>query len=230
MAGPGRRVRILTLVLAAAAVWLAACKATPPPEERTDDGLVRVPSRAQGGVYRDLQADFTRYRRVMIEPLTVEFARGWRQRHEEVSDQEARRIQDQALELFRREFIRVLVEEGPYELAEAREADVLHVVPRVLELDIPAPDVDTGRVHSYAPHPVRLQINGELRDALSGALLLRVIMFDGQQTYGHHELRPANRVTNAHDMKQSFWKWSQLVREAIDVAKVARPDPGPVSN
>ena len=32
---------------------LAGCGYTRVPEERTDDGLVRVPSRASGGVYRE---------------------------------------------------------------------------------------------------------------------------------------------------------------------------------
>jgi len=50
---------------------LAACTANRPPAETTADGLVRVPSRAEGGVYRKPDADFTRYKRLMIEPLTV---------------------------------------------------------------------------------------------------------------------------------------------------------------
>jgi hypothetical protein len=211
------------LCIAALAAVLEGCTASPPPEERTDDGLVRVPSRPQGGVYRSPDADFTRYRRIMIEPLTVEFAPGWRKQHQDVTDKEVRRIQSEALEMFREEFIEVLVDEGPYELAESRDSDVLHVVPRVVDLDIPAPDMGAAAKRSYAPHPVRLQITGELRDAVSGTLLLRVVMFDGQQRYPANELRPANRGTNARDMKGSFWKWSQLVREALDVAKVARP-------
>src|SRR5688572_18370005 len=111
---------------------LAACVSGPPPEERTDDGLVRVPSRAVGGVYRNPDAEFTRYRRLMIEPLTVEFASKWRDSHPEVDNAEIRRIQTEAIRLFREEFVEVLVDEGPYELSETRDADVLHVVPRVV--------------------------------------------------------------------------------------------------
>src|SRR5687767_4229958 len=72
---------------------LAACTASLPPAETTPDGLVRVPARPEGGVYRDLDADFTRYKRLMIEPLTVEFVKGWRKQHREVSGAEVRRIQ-----------------------------------------------------------------------------------------------------------------------------------------
>jgi hypothetical protein len=224
--------RILQTILiwgaAACGLMLGACASGPPPEERTDDGLVRVPSRASGGVYRSPDAEFTRYRRLMIEPLTVEFAGEWRKAHPEVTDTEIRRIQAQALALFREEFVEVLVGEGPYELAETRDPDVLHVIPRSVDVNIPAPESDApSGTRSYSPHPVRMQMNGELRDAATGALLLRVIMFEGQERYGFNELRLANRVTNAHEMRVGFRKWAHLVREALDVAKVQRPKDPP---
>lgn len=213
----------LTICCAALCAGLLGCAGGLPPEERTDDGLVRVPSRAAGGVYRSPDAEFTRYRRLMIEPLTVEFYRDWRKAHPEVSDAELRRIQNEAVKLFREEFVDELVVEGQYELADTRDADVLHVIPRLIDLDIPAPEPEQSGTRTYAPHPVRFQVNGELRDAASSALLMRVIMFEGQQRYGFNELRLANRVTNAHEMRLGFGKWAQLVREALDVAKVARP-------
>lgn len=202
---------------------LGACAAQRPPEERTDDGLERVPSRSHGGVYRRPEADFERYRRVMIEPLTVEFTREWRKSHPEVTDEDAARIQQEAMKSFREILVEVLIDEGPYELSETREADVLHVVPRVLDLDITAPDVDTSRIRSYSPNPVKLQVNGELRDGVTGEVVLRVIMFDGQNRYPFNEMRLANRVTNAYEMRTSFRKWAQLVREALEVAKVRPP-------
>src|SRR5215203_5245654 len=113
---------------------LAACKAGLPPAETTDDGLVRVPSRPEGGVYRNLDADFTRYKRLMIEPITVEFRKGWRKQHPHLSDSEVRRIQAEIAKNFRDVFTGILLDEGPFELAEVREADVLVVVPRMLDL------------------------------------------------------------------------------------------------
>ncbi len=219
-----RRIAFLAVCVPLATLLIAGCKGQLPPEERTDDGLVRVPSRASGGVYRNLEATFTQYKRVMIEPLTIEFRSDWRRQHPEVDDAEIRRIQTEAAKLFREEFLEVLVEEGPYELTEVREPDVMVVVPRVLDMDIPAPGagVEPG-VRSYAPHPVKFQMNGEVRDAMNGAVLLRVIVFEGEERYGFGELRLANRVTNAHEMRMGFTKWSRLVREALDIAKVAPP-------
>jgi hypothetical protein len=218
------RTRIGLLLSVTSCVLLWGCKASPPPEELTDDGLVRVPSRAIAGVYRNPDADFTGYKRVMIEPLSIEYQRDWRRQHKEVEDADLKRIEAEARESFLEEFIGVLVDEGPYELAETREPDVLHVTPRIVDLDIPAPEVASRPgTRSYAPHPVRMQITGELRDAATDTLLLRVVLFEGEQRYPFDELRLANRTTNAFEMRTGFGRWAQIVREALDVAKVRRP-------
>jgi hypothetical protein len=214
------------MVIAALACVLAAgCGHVRKPEERTDDGLVRVPSRASGGVYRAPGVSFTRYKRIILEPATIEFAATWRDNHPEVTDGDVTRIRNEAIKLFREEFTRDLVERGTYEFADSPGPDVLLVTPRVVDLDIAAPDAgnDAG-TRSYTPGPVKMQIAGELRDAATGALVARVITFEGQNRYGFNEMRLANRATNAHEMRLGFAKWSKLVHEALHVAKATRPE------
>jgi hypothetical protein len=216
------RIHLLIGVTLCALLW--GCKASPPPEESTDDGLVRVPSRAVAGVYRNPDADFTGYKRVMIEPLSIEYARDWRRQHKDVEDSDVKRIETEARKGFREKFVEVLVGEGPYELTETRGPGVLHVTPRLVDLDIPAPEMaNRPGTESYAMHPVRMQITGELRDAATDTLLLRVILFEGQQRYPFDEPRLATRASNAHEMRDGFGRWAQVVREALDVAKVQRP-------
>jgi hypothetical protein len=203
---------------------LAACTASLPPTETTDDGLVRVPSRAEGGVYRRLDVDFTRYKRLMIEPLTVEFLKGWRKQHPDVSDSEVRRIQAETTKNFLEVFTGILIDEGPFELAEVREADVLVVVPRMLDLKIPAPETefDAG-FSSHSPRLISMQMTGELRDGVNGDVLLRVNMIDSEDRFKVNHSIASNRVTNAHEIRGSLERWSRLVREAIDVAKTSKP-------
>jgi hypothetical protein len=203
---------------------LAACTASLPPVETTDDGLVRVPSRPEGGVYRRLDADFTRYKRLMIEPLTVDFLKGWRKQHPDVSDTEVRRIQTETTKNFFEVFTGILVDEGPFELAEVREADVLVVVPRMLDLKIPAPETefDAG-FSSHSPRLISMQMTGELRDGVNGDVLLRVNMIDSEDRFKVNHNIASNRVTNAHEIRGSLERWSRLVREAIDVAKTSKP-------
>jgi hypothetical protein len=206
------------------AVLLAGCGYTRLPEERTDDGLVRVPSRASGGVYRNPTADFTPYKRFMLEPPTIEFIEKWREQHKEVDDKEFTRMRNEAVKLFRDEFTREFVERGDYEYADAPAADVLQVTPRVMDLDILAPDAgsEVGQ-RTLTPGPVKMQVTGELRDSTTNTLLARITIFEGQSRYGFNELRLANRSSNAHEMRLGFGKWSMMVHEALHVAKAARP-------
>ena len=203
---------------------LAACTASLPPAETTDDGLVRVASRPEGGVYRKVDVDFTRYKRLMIEPLTVEFVKGWRKQHPDVSKSEVRRIEAETRKNFLEAFTAILVDEGPFEMAEVREADVLVVVPRMLDLKIPAPETeqDTG-YQSSSPRLVSMEMTGELRDGLNGDVLLRVNMIDAEDRYKVHQRPGPNRLTNAFEIRDSLERWSRLVREAIDVAKASKP-------
>lgn len=213
-------------VLAAVSCALfAGCRSLPGPEEITDDGLVRVASRASGGVYRKPDATFIQYKRLILEPPTVSFVRRWRENHPEVSDADAKRIQEVASALFREEFARALIGNGAWEFADSPDPDVLVVVPRIVDLDIPAPEAgnEAGGIKTFTPGPVKLEVIGELRDAATGTLVGRVAMFDGNDYYGVGEVRVANRVTNVHEMRLSFGKWSRLLRESLDVAKATRP-------
>lgn len=203
---------------------LAACTASLPPAETTADGLVRVPSRPEGGVYRNPDADFTRYKRLMIEPLTVEFLKGWRRQHPDVSDSEVRRIEAETAKAFREVFTEILTHEGPFELTEVRDSDVLVVVPRMLDLKIPAPETETDTGYrSYSPRLVSMQMTGELRDGVDGEILLRVIMIDPEDRYKIHQIPGSNRISNAYEIRDGLERWSRLVREAVDVAKASKP-------
>jgi hypothetical protein len=206
------------------AVLITGCNYVRGPEERTDDGLVRVPSRAAGGVYRLPGQEFTQYKRVILEPAIIEFTSSWRDQHREVTDKDVARIRKEAVELFRKEFTRELVDRGKYKFADAPAADVLLVTPRVIDLDIPAPDAGTEvGTKSYTPGPIKMQVTGDLRDGASNALVARVTVFEGQERYGFNEMRLANRTTNAHEMRMGFGKWSKMVHEALNVAKATKP-------
>ena len=212
-------------IVALASVLATGCGYVRKAEERTDDGLVRVPSRASGGVYRLPGATFNHYKRIILEPATIEFVPNWRDNHPDVTDNDVTRIRTEATKLFRDEFTRDLVDRGLYEFADSPGPDVLLITPRVVDLDIAAPDTgNEAATHSYTPGPVKMQIAGELRDAASGVLVARVITFEGQSRYGFNEMRLANRATTAHEMRLGFAKWSKLVHEALNVAKATRQE------
>jgi hypothetical protein len=211
---------ILALVLG------AGCAADRRPDEFTPDGLMRVPSRSSGGVYRAQDASFVHYKRIILEPPSISFTKSWPEQHKDVSAAELARMRAESVALFREEFARVFVERGPYQFAEDPAADVLLVVPAIEDLDIAAPEVARGETtRSWTTGPVSMKVTGDLRDALTGKLVARVITYQLPEGYGLHEFREANRVTNAHEQRVVFARWSRLTREALDVAKAAKPRP-----
>jgi hypothetical protein len=213
-----------TLVLALALA--AGCAADRPPEEITDDGLVRVPSRSVGGVYRAPRTDFSQYQRIILEPPSIGFIKEWRERHPEVRQSEFERIRTEAVELFRDEFAREFVKRGPYAFADDPAPDVLLVIPNIEDLDIVAPDAEfEPGTSTYTNGPVTMKVSGDLRDALTGKLVGRVTMYQSTERYPFNEMRVANRVTNAHEQRLVYARWARLVREALNVAKTERPRP-----
>jgi hypothetical protein len=214
------RRRLSTLLLGL--VLLAGCAADRRPEETTDDGLVRVPSRDIGGVYRDPEASFTQYRRIMLEPPSIGFIKGWRDKHPEVKDVDLALILTEARQLFREEFAREFFKRGTYTFAEDLAPDVLMVVPNIEEMDITSPEAGT---RAYTNGRMSMKITGDLRDASTGKLVGRVILIEAADPYTSKPERTTNQVTNAHDQRQLYAKWTRLVREALDVAKAAQPRP-----
>jgi hypothetical protein len=219
-----RRTLMGAFVTICAGVMLAGCSAARRPEETSPDGLQRVPSRSNGGVFREPGWPFNQYKRFVLEPLTVTFVEDWERQHPEASDKEIKRIRNEAAKLFREQFEKELIEKGKYGFATEPDPDVLIIAPAITELDIAAPETEDARKQSFAMRSISLRITGELRDAASGRLVGRVDMFSPSREYGTHELRPVNRTSNAHEVSQAIRQWAQLFREALDVAKNEKKD------
>ena len=216
---------MLLFSLGLAAALAAGCAADPPPEETTADGLVRVPSRSVGGVYRDPQAAFFQYRRIILEPPSISFVKDWTEKHPKVSPSEINRIRTESVHLFRDEFAREFVKRGSYKFADEPAPDVLLVVPAVEELDIIAPEAgDSPGARTYLTgRPVTMKVTGDIRDAMTGKVVARVITYHPPEQNPYNELRIANRTSNAQEQRRVFAEWSLLAREALDVAKAAKP-------
>jgi hypothetical protein len=215
----------LSLGLALAGALASGCAADPPPDETTADGLVRVVSRSVGGVYRAPDATFTQYQRVILEPPSISFAEDWAENHPKVGPAEIARIRAESIKLFRDEFAREFVRRGLYKFADEPAPDVLLVVPAIEELDIKAPEAgDSPGERTYLPmRPVTMKVTGDIRDAVTGKVVGRVITFHPAEQNPYSELRLANRSANAQEQRRVFAEWALLVHEALNVAKAAKP-------
>jgi hypothetical protein len=213
--------------LGMAAALLSGCAADRPPDETTADGLVRVPARSVGGVYRAPDATFTQYHRVILEPPSIAFVEDWMKNHPDVGPTEITRLRTETVRLFREEFARQFVRRGAYRFAEEPAADVLLIVPVIEEFNVVAPEAghSPGEWTLLPGRPVTMKITGDIRDSLTGRAIGRVITFHPPEQNPYHELRIADRTATAQEERRVFAEWSLLAREAIDVAKAAKPHP-----
>ena len=191
----------------------------------TWDGLERVKSKRLDAVFLRPQADFRTYSKVLISPTEVAFRKNW-QRMEaneiggRVSDVQARRILDEAQDMFQ-EALRRAYQKAGYEIVGAAGADVLRVATAVVDLDIEAPDtMSAGITRTYTREAGSATLVVEARDSLSGQLLGRAADAEPTGDIGPY-LR--NRATNAGEFDQLFRTWADASAKGLTELKALSP-------
>jgi len=222
--------RILTLALMG--LFAAGAPAQEPPEV-TEDGLVRVPSTAKAGVFRLPVATFNHYRRVMFDPVKVEFREGWEKDHREMTAKDIQGLRFDLARTFRGELRKELVNRGGYQLAKEPGPDVLRVAASMLDADViaPAGSRDLGQ-KTFVSSAGSMRTVVELHDSASGMLIARIISYEKaperSQDLKHDMQRQqqsgfwppaATPLTNLADFRLGFENSARYTHEAIEVAK-----------
>jgi hypothetical protein len=203
----------LTMVLAVGQARMHA--------EVTEDGLVRVPSSKQVGVFRAPDVPFQRYQRIVIAPIPVVFRKTWLMDNHDIKPAELERMRGELAKAFRAELIAELVERGGYELAETIGPDTLRVEPYVLNLNIVAPKASAEvRSHTYLRTGNSMKLAIELRDASSSVIVGRIIKMVQPQEFSIPQF--ASQVSNFADARSGFADTARYTREALNVAKTER--------
>jgi hypothetical protein len=213
---------------ALAALALAAMGATQPalalqseglPPPPTDaEGLVRRPSGTLDEVFLRPGASFRAYRRVLLAPVEVSFAKYWARDHRDIDAEESLRIRRDLAALARVQFKRVLQRGDGYALADAPGPDVLEVRAQLVNLDITAPEVrDAAIRRNFVLSAGEATLVAELRDSQTGTLLARVV--DQREMRRYPDLQLATSVTNSAEAADLVATWSRLLRRQLDSAK-----------
>jgi hypothetical protein len=187
-----------------------------------DDGLVPVPSSRKGLVYRSPDVRFERYRKVIIEPVTVAFKSNWRREYPKLSESDVEEIRSRAAAQFHEQLERELVKEAHYALAESPAPDVLTIKARIVEFDQKAPAPKDSRwIESYALSAGDMILIIELFDAASGVLVGRIV--DHEQAKEYRDLQLIDKYFVENEARKSFANGARLTREALNVAITERP-------
>jgi hypothetical protein len=189
-----------------------------PPPPADAEGLQRKPSSNVDEFQVRPGADFSIYKRLLLAPVDVSFARYWARQHRDVDAKESLRIRTELATLAREEFTRQLQRAGGYPVVNAPGPDVLEVRASIVNLDVHAPDVDKSSINrSYVLSAGEGTLIAELRDSQTGTLLARVV--DRRETREYPEFVIANRVTNSAEARDLVGTWSRLLRRYLDTAR-----------
>jgi uncharacterized protein DUF3313 len=210
------RMLVLTCLLLGSAV-----QAQDEGPEVTEDGLVRVPSSRNVGVYRLPEATFNQYQRVQIAPIKVEFKKGWERNHREMNEKDLQKLRGQLAFTYREELIKELVNRGGYKLAKEATPDTLRVSASILQADITAPKASADLAERTLVRTAgSMKLVVELHDAASGVLIARLI--DYAQPPEYREPRLATEISNLADFRVEFESSARYTHEALAVARSAK--------
>ena len=187
------------------------------------DGLVAVQSRNVDKMYVRPNADMTRYQKVMIDAVTVEFSKEWDKSVNDpryvtrIRPEDARRIANETTANLVGILADALKTRG-YEIVAAPGPGVLRLSPHVTDLYVNAPDVfPPGRTRSFAMDAGEATVTLEARDASNGTLL--AVVSDHGTAQDMLRLSRANNVTN------TFWFDGMFRRFAANGVDAIRNPP-----
>ena len=127
------------------------------------------------------------------------------------------RIKVAVKELFMEVFTEEL-QQGGYELANERAADVLIVKPAIIDLDVNAPDIrSAGRTNTYASSAGSMKIYLELYDSETDDLLAKAL--DAKADRDHGFMQWQTSAANRQAAKRMMKPWAEALRNGLDRAR-----------
>ena len=191
-----------------------------------DEGMELVKDSDLATVYADPGADLSIYNRIWLQDATVAFKKNWqrdqnRGNRMKVKNKDMERIQADVATLFREVLTKELVD-GGYELVEEAGADVLNVVPAIVDLDVTAPDIkNASRSYSYSESAGEMTLNLELFDSVTSDKIAKAT--DRQRDYRQGYIQWRTNVSNRSDARRMMSSWAKALRSTLDEARASVP-------
>ncbi len=213
MFAPGR------CVLAAIGVSTLLACATQQQPTPSWDGLERRDVKGIDQVYVRPNFKFPHYKKVIIDPVQVEFSKNWDQNStidlsRRLDAADIQKIKDGLGQLLRERFTREL-SAGGYQVTDVPADDTIRVSPDIINLYINAPDkMSAGISRTYTTNAGEMTLDMEVHDSVTGQLLARVV--DKQRALDTGRLQWTNSVTNSADAERAIDVWAKQLRAGLD--------------
>lgn len=218
----------IRLLIAAMLVTGAAHSQKPPPtaldKQMAYDGLEAVTVRGISLAYKRPGASLAGYKRVMIDPVEVRFAKNWGQQNTgsrlPVSASYREDVRAGLSKVVRDEFVKALAMKGGYPIADAAAPDVLRLKIYIVNLYINAPpNQGAGVSYSFVASAGEMTLFMELYDSETGQILARVA--DREEARTGATLQMASSVSNVGEAASIAAGWARIMRDALDRAHAA---------
>jgi hypothetical protein len=216
-------------ILTCALFFIAFFSAPPllPAEDKMPDisleGLELVDKDRRGEIYADPGIDWTVYSQIKLDRASVAFRKNWqrdqnRAQSFRVRTEDMERIKSSLADLFDEVFSEELTGNGGYELSEESGEHVMQITPRIVDLDVYAPDTrNAGMTRSYTESAGRMTLKLEILDSVTGDLIATVS--DRQEAPRRGYMQWTTSVTNKAEARRMLQRWARDLRERLDKAR-----------
>lgn len=218
---------LMTILLFFWGIAFAADKGATKKGDVTIDGLTVMESKRFTETQIKKGVVWSEYTRYQIKPVEVSFRDDWKRDYNRdqkslamrVTDRDMLRIKETMANIVYEEFDKALQKEGGLTRVDQPDSNTLVFTPRVINLDVYAPEVERGPVISRTliRQAGRATLFLEVHDAVSGEILARWIDTREDPDRGYFEW--ANRITNAERARQIVFSWAERLIEGLDKLK-----------
>lgn len=191
--------------------------------EDGDPGLEIVEQSRHSEILVAKGVDWDVYESVRLDRPSIEFRKNWvrdqRQRSGiTIREDDEKRIKDGLAELFEKVLSRELTRQAGFVMTEGNGPGVIHITPRIVDLDVIAPD----RVRDYIGGALtdsqgRMTVMLEIRDSASDSLLAttRHYLEDWQKGY----MEWTTSATNQRAFRLMLERWASDLSEQLFEAR-----------
>lgn len=195
--------------------------------EQTSESLQLIKQDLHGEWRLDTRADWAGFTKIKLQKATVEFSQHWARDQENRSgnrptEENMGRIRSDLSDLLDEVFKQELTKKDVFTITDTDAENVLLITPGIVNLNIYAPDRMRDYIgYSLADSKGNMTLELEVRDAVSGALLARIV--DSRVDPGKGYMEWATSGTNQRAARFMFMRWADKLRDLLIEARLTTP-------
>lgn len=185
------------------------------------EGLQKTKVKGIDLAYARPGASLAAYKRVMIDPVDVQFDPSWDPVRTgsllKLSSEEREKIRTGVATIVHDEFVKALQAKSTYQIATEPGPDVLRVKASIVNLYVNAPDsAGASRSRTLVSSAGRMTLQSALSDAASGQLLALVV--DRRDASNGSRMQLSSSVLDEGEAQAVAADWARILRKALDNA------------